>query len=76
MSTILSDPNFVRKLQIISLILLVGGAIGLVGANVAWTGVDSDYTQELVNDLKLVVIAGVLAAFALTGLGRRASTDK
>lgn len=74
--SLLQDPNFVRKLQLISLIFLVGGAVGLVGANVYWTGVDSDYTQDLIRDLKLIVIAGVLASFALIGLGRRASQDK
>jgi len=65
-----------RNIQIVSIIALVGGSIGLVGSGVFIYGYDSDYTIDLLDDLKLVVIAGVLAAFALVGLGRRASVDK
>jgi len=65
-----------RNIQIVSIILLVGGSIGLVGSGVFIYGYESDYTIELLDDLKLIVIAGVLAAFALVGLGRRASVDK
>lgn len=65
-----------RNIQIVSIIALLGGAIGLVGSGVFVYGYDSDYTKELLGDLKLIVIAGVLAAFALVGLGRRASVDK
>lgn len=68
--------NALRNIQLVSIIILLGGAIGLVGSGVFVYGYDSDYTKELLADLKLIVIAGVLAAFALTGLGRRASRDK
>ena len=72
----LITENALRNIQLLSIVVLLGGAIGLVGSGVFVYGYDSDYTKELLADLKLIVIAGVLAAFALTGLGRRASRDK
>ena len=73
---IMFSETTVRTIQTIALIALVGGSIGLVGSGVFVYGYNSDYTKELLDDLKLIVIAGVLASFALIGLGRRASVDK
>jgi len=70
------NEQTLRNVQIVAIIVLVGGAVGLVGSGAFIYGFASDYTQELLGDLKVVVIAGVLAAFALIGLGRRASVDK
>lgn len=72
----LVTENALRNIQLVAIIVLVGGAIGLVGTAVFVYGFESDYTKDLLDDLKLVVIAGTLAAFALIGLGRRASVDK
>lgn len=70
------NEQVLRDIQVVAIIFLIGGSIGLVGGGVFVYGFNSDYTKELLNDLKLIVIAGVLAAFALSGLGRRASVDK
>jgi len=46
MSSIISE-NALRNIQLISIIFLMGGAIGLVGSGVFIYGYDSDYTKEL-----------------------------
>ena len=75
MSLLISE-NTLRNIQLVAIVVLIGGAIGLVGSGVFIYGYDSDYTKELLGDLKLIVMAGVLAAFALMGLGRRVPKDK
>ena len=72
----LTDPKALQKIQVVILIVLVAGSIGYVGVGAFHYGFDSSEGKELWHDLKLIVVAGILAAFALIGLGRRASQDK
>lgn len=72
----LDNPDTLKKIQVVLIGLLAFGAVGYLMAGVYVYGIDSEQGMELWSDIKLIVIAGVLAAFALLGLGRRASTDK
>lgn len=76
MSSTLNSPDTLKRMQIILIGVLVFGAVGYLGAGAFHYGFESDEGRELFNDLKLIVVAGVIAAFALLGLGRRASADK
>lgn len=76
MSAKLSDPQLIRKIQVIALCILVGGSIFYVGLGAYHYGFDSEEGKSLWQDMRLIVVAGVLASFALIGLGRRASEDK
>jgi len=70
------SENSMKNLQVILVGILVFGAVGYLGIGAYVYGFDSDEGRELWQDIKLIVIAGTLAAFALLGLGRRASKDK
>ncbi len=70
------DKQILQKIQIVVIIVLVGTSVGYVGIGAFHYGFDSAEGKELYSDLKLIVVAGTLAAFALIGLGRRASEDK
>jgi hypothetical protein len=72
----LDNPDTLKKIQVVLIGLLAFGAVGYLMAGVYVYGIDSEQGIELWSDIKLIVIAGILAAFALLGLGRRASTDK
>ena len=74
--TMLDNPDTLKKIQVVLIGLLAFGAVGYLMAGVYVYGIDSEQGMELWSDIKLIVIAGILAAFALLGLGRRASTDK
>ena len=65
-----------RNLQVVLVGILVFGAVGYLGIGAYVYGYDSDEGRELWSEIKLIVIAGILAAFALLGLGRRTSKDK
>lgn len=69
------NPETIQTLQIILVGILVFGAVGYVAVGAISYGFDSTEGTELWNELKLIVLAGALAAFALLGLGRRV-TDK
>jgi hypothetical protein len=66
----------IGKIQIVLVSLLVFGAVGYVSLGAITYGFESEEGKELWQDVKLIVIAGVLAAFALLGLGRRVSSEK
>lgn len=72
----LKDPDTLRKIQIVLIGVLAFGSIAYLGVGAFHYGFDSEEGKSLWNDIKLIVIAGILASFALLGLGRRASTDK
>lgn len=74
--TMLDNPDTLKKIQVVLIGLLAFGAVGYLMAGIYVYGIDSEQGMELWSDIKLIVIAGILAAFALLGLGRRASTDK
>ncbi len=67
--------NTIGKLQLVLVGLLVFGSVGYVAVGVITYGLDSSEGKELWSDLKLIVIAGALAAFAMLGLGRRVKSD-
>lgn len=67
------NPETIQTLQIILVGILVFGAVGYVAVGAISYGFDSTEGTELWNELKLIVLAGALAAFALLGLGRRVS---
>jgi ABC-type branched-subunit amino acid transport system permease subunit len=66
----------IGKIQVVLVSILVFGAVGYVALGAITYGFESDEGKELWQDVKLIVIAGVLAAFALLGLGRRVSSEK
>lgn len=70
------SPNAMKNLQLVLVGILVFGAVGYVGLGAYVYGFNSDEGKELWQEVKLIVVAGALAAFALLGLGRRASQDK
>jgi len=72
----LDKPDTLKKIQVVLVGLLAFGAVGYLIAGVHVYGMESEQGMELWSDVKLIVVAGVLAAFALLGLGRRASADK
>lgn len=74
--SLLNSPDSLKKIQVVMIAVLAFGAIAYVGYGAYHYGFDSTEGKSLFNDMKLIVIAGVLAAFALLGLGRRTSTDK
>jgi ABC-type branched-subunit amino acid transport system permease subunit len=67
------NPETIQTLQIILVGILVFGSVGYVAVGAISYGFDSTEGTELWNELKLIVLAGALAAFALLGLGRRVS---
>ena len=67
------NQETIQTLQIILVGILVFGAVGYVAVGAISYGFDSTEGTELWNELKLIVLAGALAAFALLGLGRRVS---
>ena len=69
------DANTVGKLQLVLVGILVFGSVGYVTVGALTYGFESSEGKELWNDLKLIVIAGSLAAFAMLGLGRRVKSD-
>jgi len=69
------DANTVGKIQLVLVALLVFGSVGYVTVGALTYGFESSEGKELWNDLKLIVIAGSLAAFAMLGLGRRVKSD-
>jgi len=72
----LSNPSVLKNIQVIALVILVAGSIGYVAYGAIHYGFNSDEGKELWHELKLIVVAGIIASFALIGLGRRASQDK
>ena len=70
------DDSTIAKIQVILVSVLVFGAVGYVATGAITYGFESTEGKELWNDVKLIVIAGAFAAFALLGLGRRAGTEK
>ena len=72
----LDKPDTLKKIQVVLIGLLAFGAVGYLIAGVYVYGMESEQGMELWSDVKLIVVAGILAAFALLGLGRRASADK
>ena len=69
------DDNMIGKIQVVLISLLVFGAVGYVSIGAISYGFDSTEGKALWNDVKLIVIAGVLASFAVLGLGRRISSN-
>lgn len=74
--SLLNNPDSLKKIQTVLIAVLAFGSIGYLGAGAYYYGFDSEEGKSLWSDVKLIVIAGILASFALLGLGRRASTDK
>lgn len=74
--SLLNNPDSLKKLQIVLITVLAFGSVVYVGAGAFHYGFDSEEGKSLWSDVKLLVIAGAFASFALLGLGRRASTDK
>jgi ABC-type branched-subunit amino acid transport system permease subunit len=70
------NPETIQTLQIILVGILVFGAVGYVAVGAITYGFDSSEGTELWNELKLIVLAGALAAFAMLGLGRRVSAKQ
>jgi len=70
------DSNVLKNIQVVLVGILVFGAVAYIGAGAYHYGFDSTQGKELWGEVKLIVIAGLLASFALLGLGRRASSDK
>lgn len=70
------SPNVIKHIQVILVGLLVFGAVFYLAAGAYTYGFDSDEGRELWGEVKLILIAALLAAVALLGLGRRASIDK
>jgi ABC-type branched-subunit amino acid transport system permease subunit len=75
MSLKIADDT-IGKIQIVLVSLLVFGSVGYVALGAYSYGFESTEGKELWQDVKLIVIAGALAAFALLGLGRRVSSEK
>ena len=65
------DDNMIGKIQVILISILVFGAVGYVALGAYSYGFESIEGRALWSDIKLIVIAGVLASFAVLGLGRR-----
>jgi ABC-type branched-subunit amino acid transport system permease subunit len=72
-TTPVMNPELIGKLQLILVGILVFGSVGYVMLGAITYGFESSEGKELWSDMKLIVIAGVLAAFAMLGLGRRVS---
>jgi len=70
------DDNMIGKIQVVLISLLVFGAVGYVSIGAISYGFDSTEGRALWSDVKLIVIAGVLASFAVLGLGRRVVSNK
>lgn len=70
------DSDKVGLIQLVLVCALVLITVGYVTVGAYTYGFESTEGKELWHELKLIVIAGVLAAFALLGLGRRVSTEK
>ncbi len=70
------DKDILKTIQIAVIIGLVGSSVGYVIGGSFFFNEMNDFQQELLRDYKLIVVAGTLAAFALIGMGRRASSDK
>ncbi len=70
------DDATVGKLQLVLVGILVFGSVGYVLYGATVYGFESTEGKELWGDLKLIVIAASLAAFALLGLGRRVNSGK
>lgn len=70
------DADTVAKLQLVLISVLVFGSVGYVLLGAYTYGYESTEGKELWQDMKLIVIAGALAAFAMLGLGRRVQSDK
>tara|TARA_R110000803_G_scaffold205981_1_gene272971 strand:- start:387 stop:626 length:240 start_codon:yes stop_codon:yes gene_type:complete len=75
-ATPVMNPETIQTLQIILVGILVFGAVGYVAVGALSYGFDSPEGTELWSELKLIVLAGALAAFALLGLGRRVSANQ
>ena len=59
-----------KKLQIIIAVVFIGGAYGLVFTYVFFKGFADPLVQEIVSEMKVLIIMGVGAALAIFGLGR------
>ena len=74
--TLKIDDNMIGKIQVVLISLLVFGAVGYVALGAYIYGYESTEGRALWSDVKLIVIAGVLASFAVLGLGRRVVSNK
>ncbi len=70
------NPETIQTIQLILVGILVFGAVGYVAVGAISYGFDSSEGTELWNELKLIVLAGALAAFAMLGLGRRVTAKQ
>jgi ABC-type branched-subunit amino acid transport system permease subunit len=70
------DDNMIGKIQVVLISLLVFGAVAYVALGAYIYGFESTEGRALWSDVKLIVIAGVLASFAVLGLGRRVASNK
>lgn len=72
------DDSMIGKIQVVLISILVFGAVGYVALGAYTYGFESTEGRALWSDVKLIVIAGVLASFAVLGLGRRvlSNSDK
>ena len=64
------DDNVRRNIQIILAVVLIGGAVGIVGSYVVTAGFEDSLVIEIVKEAKTLLVMGVGAALAIFGLGR------